>query len=64
MAVWITDGKTEIGWDVFPDRKKPAICIHEKGTNVIDVYGYFRSEEAADLFMSKLAELANAKPAE
>jgi hypothetical protein len=64
MGHWITDGKTKIGWDMFPDRKKPAICITESGRNVIDVYGYFRSEEAAHAFMDRLAKLVNAKPAE
>jgi hypothetical protein len=64
MGHWITDGKTKIGWDMFPDRKKPAICITECDTNVIDIYGYFKDEETAHLFMDKLAELVNAKPAE
>jgi hypothetical protein len=31
---------------------------------VIDVYGYFKDEETAHLFMDKLAELVNARPAE
>ena len=64
MGHWITDGKTKIGWDMFPDRKNPAICITKCGTNVIDVYGYFKDEKTAHLFMDKLAELVNAKPAE
>ena len=64
MGHWITDGKTKIGWDMFPDRKKPAICITQCDTNVIDVYGYFKDEGTAHLFMDKLAELVNAKPAE
>ena len=45
MGHWITDGKIKIGWDMFPDRKKPAICITECDTNVIDVYGYFKDEK-------------------
>jgi hypothetical protein len=64
MGHWITDGKTKIGWDKFTDRKKPAVCITKCDTNFIDVYGYFKDEKTAHLFMDKLAELVNAKPAE
>ena len=64
MGYWITDGKTKLGCYMFPDRKKPAICITECDTNVIDVYGYLKDEEIANLFIDKLAELVNAKSVE
>ena len=64
MGQWITDGKTRIGWDMFPDRKKPAICITECGNNAVSVYGYFKDEETAYAFMDRFAELVNAKPAD
>lgn len=64
MAQWLTDGTTKIGWDMFPDRKKPAICITKCGTNVIDVYGYFKDIKTAHAFMDCLGEMVHAQPAE
>lgn len=55
----LTDGKTTIGAQLFPDRKRPAICV-QKG-NKIKVYGYFQSIEAAQEFMHELAILVKAK---
>lgn len=61
MGHWITDGKTKIGWDMFPDRKKPIICITESGSNEIVAYGSFKDEQTAHAFMDRLAEMVNAK---
>lgn len=36
----LTDGKTKIGAQLFPDRKRPAICV-QKG-NKIKIYGIFK----------------------
>ena len=44
---------------LFPDRKRPAICV-QKG-NKIKIYGYFQSVEAAQEFMHELAILVKAK---
>lgn len=55
----LTDGKTSIGAQLFPDRKKPAICV-QKG-NELKIYGYFQSVEAAQEFMHELATLVKAK---
>ena len=54
----ITNGKTKIGAYLFPDRKKPSLCI-EQGSEIV-VYGHFNSIEQADEFMDKLAELCGA----
>lgn len=55
----LTDGKTSIGAELFPDRKRPAICV-KKG-NEIKIYGYFQSIETAEEFMRELAILVKAK---
>lgn len=46
----LTDGKTKIGAQLFPDRKRPAICV-QKG-NKIKIYGYFQNVEAAQEFIA------------
>lgn len=55
----LTDGKTIIGAELFPDRKRPAICV-QKG-NEIKIYGYFQNIETAQEFMHELAILVKAK---
>ena len=49
-------GKKDIAFGVFnfPDRKKPSIGIREG--NSITVYGTFKSDASADMFMDRLAE--------
>lgn len=64
MGHWLTDGKTKIGWDMFPDRKKPVICITECGSHETIAYGSFNSEESAHAFMDRLAELVKAEKVE
>ena len=54
----LTNGKINIGAYLFPDRKKPSLCI-EQGAEIV-VYGHFNSIEQADEFMNKLAELCGA----
>ena len=54
----LTNGKINIGAYLFPDRKKPSLCI-EQGAEIV-VYGHFNSIEQADEFMDKLAELCGA----
>ena len=54
----LTNGKINIGAYLFPDRKKPLLCI-EQGAEIV-VYGHFNSIEQADEFMDKLAELCGA----
>ena len=58
MPKVITNGKINIGAYLFPDRKKPSLCI-EQGSEIV-VYGHFNSIEQADEFMNKLAELCGA----
>ena len=55
-------GDTKIGAYMFPDRKKPCICV-QKG-NQITIYGTFNSIESADKFMDELAEFLRAKVGE
>lgn len=44
---------------MFPDRKKPALCVEEGSS--IRVYGYFQSKEGADEFINKLGKMVNAQ---
>lgn len=62
MARVLTDGKTSIGAFMFPDRKKPCLCV-EKG-NTIVVYGHFNGVESAEKFMHELAQLVEASEEE
>lgn len=50
---------TDIGAYMFPDRKKPCLCIRE-GSKIV-VYGTFNSIESADKFINKLGEFVGAK---
>ena len=58
MPKVLTNEKIKIGAYLFPDRKKPSLCI-EQGSKIV-VYGHFNSIEQADEFMDKLAELCGA----
>ena len=55
--VWTEKG-TSICVEHFPDRKRPALCI-AKGT-FVTVYGYFKDDASAELFMSELGNLVGA----
>ena len=46
----------------FPDRKRPALCI-TKGA-FMTVYGYFKDDVSAELFMSELGNLVGATKAQ
>lgn len=59
MAKVLTDGKISIGAYMFPDRKRPCLCISEGNQSV--VYGYFHNIECADEFMNKLGKLVRAE---
>ena len=54
----LTNGKVSIGAYMFPDRKRPSLCIEEG--NQIMVYGSFHNEEQASEFMNKLGKLCGA----
>ena len=58
MPKVITNKNIRIGAYLFPDRKKPSLCI-EQGSEIV-VYGHFNSIEQAGEFMDKLAELCGA----
>ena len=58
MAKVLTNGKVSIGAYMFPDRKRPSLCI-EKG-NEISVYGTFHNKEEANEFMNELGKLCGA----
>lgn len=60
VAVKVLEGANglKIGAYLFPDRKKPCLCV-QRG-NEVTIYGTFHSIEAGDLFMSELAKLVNA----
>ena len=58
MPKVIKNEKISIGAYLFPDRKKPLLCI-EQGSEIV-VYGHFNSIEQANEFMDKLAELCGA----
>ena len=51
----LKDGKISIGAYMFPDRKKPCLCI-KKG-NQITAYGYFKTIDVAVEFMDELGHL-------
>ena len=55
----LTNGKISIGAYMFPDRKKPCLCIEEG--NEIVVYGHFNTIDGADKFMDKLGRLVGAE---
>ena len=54
MANILTDGETRIGAYMFPDRKKPCLCV-AKGSSIV-VYGHFINEDSAENFMRQLAK--------
>lgn len=58
MPKVLTDGKIKIGAYMFPDRKKPCLCIEEG--NSITVYGHFNTAEGAEKFISKLGQMVGA----
>lgn len=63
MGKVVTDGNIEIGYEYFKGvRKRPCICIKEG--NVINILGTFKSEEDAEFFVDKLAEMTRAKDGE
>ena len=55
MPKVLTDGKVSIGAFMFPDRKRPMLCI-EKGNQCV-CYGHFNSIDGAKEFMNELGKL-------
>lgn len=45
---------------MFPDRKKPCLCIEEEGKAKIVVYGHFNTVDGAEEFMTALGKLVGA----
>lgn len=62
MAVYISDGKTEIGAVKIPGRKKPCICV-KKG-NSLEVCGIFTNDELAVKFMNELIRIVKGEEGE
>jgi hypothetical protein len=58
MATKLTDGKISICAYMFPDRKKPCLCIEEG--NQSTVYGHFNTAEGAEKFMTILGQMVGA----
>ena len=59
MPKVLTNGKISIGAYMFPDRKKPCLCIEEG--NQIVVYGHFNTKEGANEFIEKLGKMVGAE---
>ena len=59
MAMKLTDGNISIGAYMFPDRKKPCLCIEEG--NQITVYGHFNTAEGAEKFLTVLGQMVGAE---
>lgn len=59
MPKVLTDGNIKIGAYMFPDRKKPCLCIEEG--NTITVYGHFNTKEGAEKFIDKLGRMVHAE---
>ena len=60
VIVW-TDKDASISAEHFPDKKRPALCITKGG--LIIVYGYFRDDASAELFIKELGNLVGATKA-
>lgn len=60
MAKKLTNGKISIGAYMFPDRKKPCLCIEEEGKAEIVVYGHFNTVDGANDFMNILGKMVGA----
>lgn len=63
MGKVVTDGNISIGYEYFKGvRKKPCIWIEIDGVGYI--LGTFASEENAEFFVDKLAEMTRSKDEE
>ena len=60
MAKRLTNGKISIGAYMFPDRKKPCLCVEEEGKAEIVVYGHFNTQDGASEFMDILGKMVGA----
>ena len=61
MANYLSSSRVpyKLGFDVFPDRKRPVIAVQEG--NHITSYGNFRDIEHAQAWFDKLCELVGAE---
>lgn len=59
MGLYVSNGNIRIGFEMFPDKKKP--CIVVKQGNEIFTLGTFKNKDDAVFFVDKLAELTNAE---
>ena len=55
MKQYLTNGKFKVGACILPGRKLPSLFIEEE--NKITVIGHFNSEEDAEMFIEKLADI-------
>lgn len=55
MKYYLTNGKVKVGACKLPGRKLPSLFIEEESK--ITVIGHFKSEEDAELFIEKLADI-------
>lgn len=60
MAKRLTNGKISIGAYMFPNRKKPCLCVEEAGKAEVVVYGHFNTQDGADEFMDILGKMVGA----
>lgn len=58
MAKKLTNGKISVGAYMFPDRKKPCLCVEEG--NQITVYGHFNTIDGANEFIDILGKMVGA----
>ena len=59
MGLEIRKGDTGIGYEIIPQRKKPVLGIRHG--NTFTVFGQFRDEKSAQVFMEELADLTGAE---
>lgn len=55
----LSNGKTKIGVFHIPNRKKP--CLGIENGNELKIYGTFKNEMMAMLFMERLSEFVGAR---
>lgn len=55
MKYYLTNGGIKVGACKLPGRKLPSLFIEEE--NKITVIGHFNSDEDAEMFIEKLADI-------
>ena len=59
MALIIRKGDMGFGYQIIPERKKPVLGIFQG--NTFTVFGQFRDEKSAQVFMEELADFIGAE---